>query len=287
MASVSEIYIRKRHNPIFICDVSPTRGSNFAPLEIVQEVGADFLCVAYSPGKSVRVESSAIAHLLKQSGSDVIFNLACRDMNKLAIQNHLLGAQVLGLENVIVVKGDDFTDDELTNVKDVNDYQSTELIRAIKMLNQGIDYRGRTLQYPTHFCIGSTIDLNRDIKQEVKLTENKINAGADFFIAQATHDITTIKQFLSHYKEINERELSAPVFYGVQILSEGSLTFGELPSQIEEDLAKGKPGSDIATTLMQSMVDIGINTFYIIPPILRGGRRDYAAAQQTIRQFLR
>ena len=34
--------------------------------------------------------------------------------------------------------------------------------------------------------------------------------------------------------------------------------------------------------LTQGFRDAGFRTIYLIPPILRGGRRDYAAAQQVI-----
>ena len=49
------------------------------------------------------------ASLVKESGKDVIFNVSPRDMNRLAIQMYLLGAQARGLQNVLVLKGDDFT----------------------------------------------------------------------------------------------------------------------------------------------------------------------------------
>ena len=76
----------------------------------MKRVDADFVSVAYSPGRSVRVDSTAMAQVIGLSGDqDVIFSLAPRDMNKLALQNHLLGAQALGLENVVVLGGDDFT----------------------------------------------------------------------------------------------------------------------------------------------------------------------------------
>ena len=42
----------------------------------------------------------------QQTGRDAIFTLATRDMNRLATQNHLLGAAMLSLDNVIVVGGD-------------------------------------------------------------------------------------------------------------------------------------------------------------------------------------
>ena len=128
--------------PVVICDFSPPRGSDAALLSGAQSVSPDFFSVAYSPGKAVRVDSVIAAHAVRQqTGRDVIFTLATRDMNRLAMQNHLLGADLLGLENVIVVGGDIFTPRDLDVVKDVRDFRPTELVSSIKAMNQGLDYR--------------------------------------------------------------------------------------------------------------------------------------------------
>ena len=120
MTTVIQKLKQSNGTPVFICDFSPPRGADVSVVEQVQSVGADFVAVAYSPGRSVRVDSTVMAHLIAQAGGqDVIFNLASRDMNKLALQNHLLGAQLLGLQNVIVLQGDGFTEKDREVVKAV------------------------------------------------------------------------------------------------------------------------------------------------------------------------
>ena len=106
MAKVTKMCSEGRNRPVFICDFSPPRGADPAFLDGARALDADFLCVAYSPGKSVRVDSVIAAHAIRQkAGKDLVFTIATRDMNKLAIQNHLLWASLLGLDNVIVVGG--------------------------------------------------------------------------------------------------------------------------------------------------------------------------------------
>ncbi len=117
MTTVVQRYTERRGQPMFLCDFSPPRGAELSTVDQVKQVGADFVCVAYSPGKSVRVDSTVMAHLIGRDGEQqVVFNLACRDMNRLAIQNHLLGAQLLGLENLLVLQGDEFTEKDLESV---------------------------------------------------------------------------------------------------------------------------------------------------------------------------
>ena len=94
--------------------------------------------VAYNPGRAARVNSAMLAAAIKdRAGKDVTFTLATRDMNKLALQSQLLGAQLLGLENVIVVAGDPFNRRDEGLVKEAADVRPTQLIQEISNMNQG------------------------------------------------------------------------------------------------------------------------------------------------------
>ena len=70
------------------------------------------------------------AVLQTRFSAEPIFTLATRDMNRLALQSLLLGAQGLGLENVIVVAGDPFGPTDSGAVA-VADFLPTELIAGI------------------------------------------------------------------------------------------------------------------------------------------------------------
>lgn len=283
MAKVTEKCDGGKGRLVFICDFSPPRGADPALLHEARSVDADFLCVAYSPGKSVRVDSAIAAHVIKQQmGKDVVFNLATRDMNKLAIQNHLLGASLLGLENVVVVGGDSFTERDLTTVQDVSDFTSTGLIGAIKSMNQGTDYKGLKLRSSTDFCVGATIDLGRDTEREARLTRRKALAGADFFITQPVYHLDQLERFQERYESVAGERLSRPIFLGLQVLDAKGLIFGEVPERIREDLDGGREGTDIAVEMLHHFIAGGVYNIYLVPPIFRGGLRDYEAAQRVL-----
>ena len=89
---------------MFVCDFTPPRGSSPKLLKDAKNIDADFISVAYSPGKSVRIGSIFVAHWIKEhTNKEVVFTLATRDMNKLAVQSLLLGGALLGLENLVVL----------------------------------------------------------------------------------------------------------------------------------------------------------------------------------------
>ena len=273
---------------LFICDFSPARSADPGTIDRAREMDADFISVAYNPGRAVRVDAAMLAASIKAgAGKDVTFTLGTRDMNKLALESHLLGAQLLGLDNVIVVRGDPFTQKDLSLVREAWDITPTGLIGAIASMNEGVDFRGLNLRAPTDFCVGASIDLGRGIQREAPLTQRKVSAGAQFFITQPVFDTKEIEAFLEEYASISGGELSHPVFFGLQVLEKDGVIFSSVPERVRQDLDKGREGMDIALEILQGFLDKGIRTIYLVPPILRGGARNYVAAQKVVEEARR
>ena len=283
MSTIVERRARDEGALLIVCDYSPPRGGNPRLMADVARLDADFISVAYNPGRSVRVSSVLGALWVKQAASaDAVFTIATRDMNKVALQSLLLGASMYGLKNVVVVKGDGFTEPELESVNPVDDFTPTGLIASIGRLNAGFDFRGRKLSAPTNLCAGAAIDLGHDPERELRLTRRKVEAGAQFFLLQPLFDPVRVVEMMAGYEHRYGEPLSQPVFCGVQVLAQGGVTFGEVPEWAARDLAGGRPGADIAIEVLQGFVERGFRSIYLVPPILRGGRRDYEAAQRVI-----
>ncbi len=286
MAKVTEKLAKKRSRTLIICDFSPPRGAGPSLLEDAKNLEADFICVAYNPGKSVRLDSAIAAYVIKERfQKEVVFILACRDMNRLAVQAHLLGASALGLENVVVLKGDEFTKDEASQVGGVVGFTPTELISAINSMNRGVDYRGRELQRPTSFCVGGAVNLGKGIQEEARLATKKAQAGADFLLTQPIYDARIATRFLDSFNSAWGGNKNIPVFFGVQVPVKGGVVFSDVPQTVRDDLDKGRDGSEIALEVIHQLLNSGLDTFYLIPPIIKGGIRDYPAAQRVLSAF--
>jgi 5,10-methylenetetrahydrofolate reductase len=277
MAKVIDV-LAGSNRPVIICDYTPPRGGDPALLDgAAQLASADFVAVAYNPGKLVRADSAAAALAIKQRhGVDTVFNLSPRDMNRLALQTRLVGAQLLGLENVLVLQGDPLT--ERDGAEAVNAYTSSGLIRAIAELNQGTDLKGSNLRAPTDFCIGASVDLNRGVRAEAELTARKVAAGAHFLVTQPIFAASEAREFGEAYAEAAGKPLDLPVFWGLQLLRADGVLFSNVPQPVLDGLQGGRDGVDIAAELYAEFVDAGINAVYLIAPILKGGARDYEAA---------
>ena len=270
---------------VTICDVSPPRGADASALADAARVSADFLCVAYAPGQSVRLGSAvSAAILIREFGRRAAFNLAARDMNRIAIQSALLDAAALGANNVTALRGDPISPRESRRVTQVNDYATTALLRDIRRMNRGIDFRGLPLRAPTAFCAGATADLSNPLEREAALAAKKATAGADFILCQSTFDAARTLRFRRTLKErLGESDGDTPsLFVGVQIPSAEGIVFGDFPERSRAELRAGRSGLDMALENAAALWDAGFRLFYIIPPILTNGARDYDAANRLI-----
>ena len=283
MTTVVEHWFQCSDAVQIVADFSPPRGTDPALLDEASRLDADFISVNYSPGKSARVNSAFAAAWIKQNvGKEVIFSLSTRDMNRIAAQGLLLGANMMDLENVVVLKGDSFTETELAITKPVDDYAPTGLIRAVADMNRGIDYKGLKLQNPTSFCIGATIDLGRDMGHQIALTRKKVEAGAQFFLLQALFSPERLTEFLERYADRYGEELSALICCGVQVLVEDGVTFGA-PAGLGHHVASQRAfGRRHRGRDDEQVSRRGQRSIYLLAPIYRGGRRDYAACQRVI-----
>ena len=282
MVKITERCYEAAGHTCFICDFSPPRAGD-AGLLRQAAIDADFISVAYNPGRAVRVNSAMLAAAVKhQVGKEVSFTLATRDMNKVALQSQLLGAQLQGLENVIVVQGDPFTSRDLERVKAAADVTPTGLIAAITGMNRGLDFRESQLRAPTDFCVGATLDLSRGIQKEAGLAGRKARAGAQFFITQPIFDVADAARFQDAYNEASVEALRLPVFFGLQILEADGIIFSSVPQEVRNQLAEGRPGVEIAMELYQKFQDSSLHNIYLVPPIRRGGARNYGAAREVL-----
>jgi 5,10-methylenetetrahydrofolate reductase len=131
-------------------------------------------------------------------------------------------------------------------------------------------------------CIGASIDLGRGLEREASLTHRKVLAGADFFITQPVFSLDDIRSFYDAYSQNAGSDMTQPVFWGVQILQQDGIIFSNVPESIRAELEDGHGGVDIALEQVQMLRTAGFHTIYLVAPILRGGARDYAAAQRVI-----
>ena len=168
----------------------------------------------------MRLGALPTCHLLKKRGLEPIFQVTCRDRNRLALQSDILGAAVLGIENLLLLTGDHPTLGDHPGAKPVFDLDSVQLIAAVKGLMEKKDMEGNQLEGKApEFCIGAVVNPGADpiIPQIIKM-EKKMRAGAQFFQTQAVFEVDKFARFVEKVKH-----LEIPIMAGIVFLKSAGM----------------------------------------------------------------
>ena len=118
-------------------EVGPPKGIHVD--ELVEEAktylkGVHAVNVTDNQSSVMRLGSLAMCKVLKDAGMDPIFQLACRDRNRIALESDLLSAAMLGIENILCLTGDHTKMGDHPQAKPVFDLDSVSLLHTVQLL---------------------------------------------------------------------------------------------------------------------------------------------------------
>ncbi len=154
--------------------------------------------------------------LMHQQGMEAVINVCCRDRNRIAIQAELLSAHVLGIQSLIVVRGEDMAFGDHFDAKTVNDIDELELLGAVQSLQKGVDMANIELKGSPGFTVGCTVEPYVDDKELDAVLEQarkKVEAGAQFVVSPPVFDMDRFASFMDKAKG-----LGVPVIQTVFLL---------------------------------------------------------------------
>jgi homocysteine S-methyltransferase len=153
----------------------------------------------------------SMAVLVQQHAAvEALLQYSCRDRNLLGIQSDLLGAHAMGVRNVLGITGDVRSLGDIPDATAVFDIDSIGLTNVINRLNHGLDIGGQSLGEPTSFHAGVMVNPSRDLDQELRRLEFKVEAGAEFAVTRPVFDVAAFERFLKRVES-----LGLPIIVGV------------------------------------------------------------------------
>jgi homocysteine S-methyltransferase len=146
-------------------------------------------------------------------GIEPVVHYCCRDRNLLGMLSDLLGAQALGLRNLLLVTGDPPKMGPYPDATAVFDIDSIGLANLVSRLNRGLDPGGSAIGRPTSFVAGVGVNPGAtDFEEEMRRFYWKVEAGAEYAITQPVFDLHQLFRFLDH---IEREGIRIPVIAGI------------------------------------------------------------------------
>ncbi len=184
-------------------EIVPPRGSNpdamLEGVQLLREAGVDGVNVPDGPRAQSRMGALATAVLIQQRvGIEAVVHYCCRDRNLLGMLSDLLGAQALGLRNLLLITGDPPKMGPYPDATAVFDIDAIGLTNLVSRLNRGLDPGGSALGEPTSFVVGVGVNPGaEDFEHEMRRFYWKVEAGAEYAITQPVFDLRQLERFVS------------------------------------------------------------------------------------------
>ena len=204
-----------RGEKVITAEMCPPKGTDFSTFIKNAKAVSEFVTaynVTDNQRSMMRATPLAASLFLIREGLEPIYQVTCRDRNRLAIQSDLLGAAALGVENVLALTGDHVVSGEYKPAKSVFDLDSVQLLYTMSVLESGIDLSGKNLKgIPTFFSGAAVNPAASNVEIHIWRMQEKIRMGAKFFQTQVLFDKDILNNFMADVKHLDTKIIAGVV----------------------------------------------------------------------------
>lgn len=212
-------WILESGRPVMTAELCPPKGTDlgsFMTKAALLKGIVDAVNLTDNQRSVMRLSSLFASHIIHMTGLEPIMQLSCRDRNRLALQSDLLGANSLGIKNILCLTGDNVKAGDHPDAKPVFDLTSVGLLKAIRQLNSGKDLAENKLEGCTNFFSGAVVNPNvPNIDNEVEKMQRKIDSGAYFFQTQAVYERSNLERLK---ESMEKRKIKTKLLVGILLL---------------------------------------------------------------------
>jgi methylenetetrahydrofolate reductase (NADPH) len=212
--------------PLVIAEISPPQGADPAP---VRGLARRFAGKVHALGvadnrEMVRMAALAAATLVAGEGIEPILHVTTRDRNRIALISEALGAQALGIRNVLCTSGAHQTLGRFRAAKNVYDVDTVQLVQAYAQLSADCSLvNEKGIEGAGPFCLGAVASPDADpLTLQISRLLKKVKAGATFLITQPIYDL---ERFHRWWQTVTERGIPqrVAILAGIEALPEDEL----------------------------------------------------------------
>ena len=186
---------------VVLGEFEPPKGADFSPLSKSANLTRgrlDAVVVPEMANAVLKASSLGGCAFLQREGVETVFQLCCRDRNRLALQADILSAAALGVRNLMAVPGEDIRFGDHPQARTVNDLDLVGLLETVQKLQTGKDLSGIELRGSARFCVGSTLDTGAPgglLNIELENLKRKTDLGVEYVLTNPIFDLRRFEQF--------------------------------------------------------------------------------------------
>jgi len=245
--------------------------------------GLDAVNISDGARARLRVSSLTLAKLVQdECNIEVMAHLACRDRNMVGLQSELLGAELMGVRNILAVTGDPAQIGDYPYATSVYDIDAIGLIRALHSMNEGRDLMGNSVtdgtSQATHFLIAcGSNPVADDMEREVRRTKQKIEEGCEVMFTQPVFEMSVLERWIELLKPFRKNSKLMLGIMPLRSVRHAEFLHYEVPGMnipewIHDRLAKrttleaqSAEGVDICVEFLRDAKSL-VDGVYLMPP---------------------
>jgi methylenetetrahydrofolate reductase (NADPH) len=278
----------QRGDFLVTAEVMPPKGGDPAHMvEMAMQLRDRVHAVNITDGSRavLRMSSLAASAILLHHGVEPVFQVACRDRDRIGLQADLMGAHALGIRKVLALTGDPTKAGDYPEAKSVYDFESVRLLQLIQKMNQGMDWNDKPMpDSATDLFVGAAVDPQSQSWTGLQRRfERKIQAGAQFFQSQLVCDFVRLEKFMDQVASQYGKPILAGIFLlksaknarfinrcvpGVQISEEIIERLEKAPNPLQEGVAIAAEQIRLARDICQGVHVMAVRREDLIPEIL-------------------
>ncbi|MGQ2902123.1 MAG: methylenetetrahydrofolate reductase [Neoaquamicrobium sediminum] len=159
-------------------------------------------------GANCHMSSVGICALLTRMGYAPVYQISCRDRNRIAIQGDVLGAAAMGVANMLCLTGDGVQAGDQPGAKPVFDLDCMSLLETVRTMRDEQKFlSGRKLTTPPAVFLGAAINpFAPPYEFRPHRLAKKIAAGAQFVQSQYCFDVPMFREYMKRVNDLGLTE---------------------------------------------------------------------------------
>ena len=199
------------------------------------------------------------ASIMQKFQVDAVPHVICGGFTKEETEDFLIDLHYLGIENALILRGDQEKGETHFIPKQGGHAYANELVGQVKAMNQGILLHEETESLPTNFCIGVAAYPEKhfeavSLEEDMRYLKQKVDAGADYIVTQMFFNNEKYFEFV---KACREMDINIPIIPGIKVITtKKQLTV--LPSIFHIDIPDDLEDAVEATKTNEEVKEAGI-----------------------------